>query len=140
MQEERHFTEPEWQVHHEMHAIMFKVIEPRKIDEVRGWGETYNAAPHMWNYAPKCFEYYTDLSQPTVDTAFAICANQGVQEEGSPLYRICEQVAKQDYFHLPQQRRFVKVGISDLPEMIELLSTDTLEMMHSYEETSEVSP
>jgi hypothetical protein len=133
------FDNNEWSLHLHMHLHISKIIEP-SMNRNRTWRLIYN--PHRastWNYAPKCFERFEDLSQPKVDTSFLICVDQGKCQPASPLYVICEQVANQDYFHTPRQHDVAKVDTSDLSEIIELLSKATLDTLHKYVETAEVS-
>lgn len=122
-----------------MHLLVSKMIEP-SMNRNRTCGLVYNAQrASIWNYAPECFERFEDLSQPKVDSSFLICIDQGEVQPESPLYSVCEQVAKQDYFHTPQQHDAAKVDLSDLPEIVGLLSKATLDTLLSYVETAEVS-
>ena len=129
----------EWSFHAQMHGLMSHLLEPDMFADDRLFCTTYRAdTGDTWNYAPKCFDHFKDLSQPKLNTVILLSVNQAEQKRDSPLYRICEQVAYQQYFHTPRENASAKVTGSDLPDMIKLLSKDTLDELNKYVETADV--
>jgi hypothetical protein len=134
------FISDKWSLHHIMHRVLIRIINPGAYEaDVIGCNDYLVNSPGTWNYAPKILvESKHDLSQPTVDTCFAISMAQASFHDPAkdPLPRICDKIQKLEYRCSPLKSHHFK---SDFGRAAELLSLDTLNKLNEYQSLAEVS-
>jgi len=123
-----------------MHRVLIRIIEPDAYKaDLMGWKDYLVNSPGNWNYAPKVLiESKHDLSQPKVDTCFAVSMAQAKFNDlgNDPLLRICNQIQKSEYRCSPLRTRHFKSGFA---RAAELLSLDTLDKLNGHQSLREVS-